>query len=195
MEGKDEEHLWKALRHRRRSIRGFAAAALVAIDEDRPSEPLLHVLREASKSPKEGPPDAAEVIELGLGRLKSLPLVDIFAEGLGSKDARLRRLSALALGETKDKQAIGHLIKAMRDPDARLRAAAAHGLGSLRDHRAIAPLIAALNDDNRFVRRTAAKALVRFGREADDALLEHTHNGSPRVRRAAARILRRRTRR
>ncbi len=167
-----EPALFEALSDHNRLVRTAAAHALIEIDGWRSPRPLVDALRAAEGAPPQRepwqPPDAKEILHLGLARLKSLRPVEIFTEALQSPDHHVKSLAATVLGETGDVAATRALIKALDDEQASVREAAAEALGKLQDPEAIEPLTERLDDDGILVRYFARRALAKIpgGRSA-----------------------------
>jgi HEAT repeat protein len=114
----------------------------------------------------------------------------VLMEALAARDARVRRLAALALGEAREAVAFGRLVELLQDRVGPVRRAAAEALGRLGDERAIVPLCRALKDPAPEVRGAAAVALGRIGgREVVSPICDTLRDRHPVVCRGAGRAL------
>ncbi len=90
-------------------------------------------------------------------------------QGAGSRDKRLRALSARSLGVLEHEGSVTALIQLLEDEAAEVRWAAADALGRLPSSGQIAPLIGRLSDRDGRVRTLSAGALGLLG--AEDAVV------------------------
>jgi HEAT repeat protein len=104
------------------------------------------------------------VFDLGLNRLRSLPLFEIFLPELESPDPVSRAAAAMVLGETGEGRAIEPLRRALQDPNALVRLRAIDALANLGDRAVETELHRiAETDDKRDVRRRAKRAARQLG--------------------------------
>jgi HEAT repeat protein len=158
-----EPGLSDALGDDNRFVRVAAANALINIDRRRPPGPLVDRLRAAEGGgPREGAPDADEVVRLGLQRLRSLPLFDLFAPWMASPDPVRRSLAAKILGDSGDERAAELLVDATVDPDTHVAATAVTGLSVLGGQRARSHLRSMVRSGGVSRRLRAARALRRL---------------------------------
>lgn len=136
-----EARLFEALAEERSRVRVNAAWALCRLDPDRPVEPMVTALRRRAAETTDTryePPDAQELVELGL-------------HGCDCKGLRRSELLSDVLTDA--------------EPDALLRFTAAFTLGNLPGNPStIDALLNALNDPNPGIRKTARKSLERARR-------------------------------
>jgi len=162
-----EPALMQALSDDSLFVRSFAANALIAIDRERPPEPLIERLRAAAGREGSGgaaAPDAEEIVELGLMSLRSLPLVEHFSEWLRSPDSARRWQGAIVLGGSGDERAIEPLARALVHDDGRVRGMVIAGLAQLGGPRAESHLTQVARSGKRRDRWRARLALWRLRR-------------------------------
>ena len=109
-------------------------------------------------------------------------------EGLSATDPTVAEFCAGALGGRSSKAALDPLMKALKNWPVR-RYVAAWALGEIGDPRAIPALVAALGDRDGEVSKYAARSLIKFGKEATDALLKALEAPSEQTRHYAVRAL------
>lgn len=164
-DSRSETALFQALQDPSALVRVAAVGALINRNDQRPPEPIVDALR-AARGQERQPgqawrhPDAEEMLDYGLTKLKRLQSVEVFSEAVATADDwHIRMLAAMALGQLEDDRAAGPLISALADRDASVRSAAAEALGRLRIDASRPALSQALQDDARRVRRQARIAL------------------------------------
>ena len=130
--------------------------------------------------------DALEVFEsMGEGAIHEL--VD---RGLQGEDYNTRRLSLDALGRLQTEGSIPYLVEALASEDRYMRWHAAKSLARFPGNStAREALIESMGDEDPYIRRRAAKSLSRHGKHSQEALLELTRYGLPKVQRNAWRAL------
>lgn len=127
VEGLSEEQLLLALTRERREERQVAAIELCQRDPDRSVEAIVTALRHAAGRQEERyePPDAAELVDLGLHscRCKGLRRVELFTDVLSDEQAakKLRRAAVWGLMPEDDPRAWEALRAAAAGPNPRLR--------------------------------------------------------------------------
>ncbi len=117
-----------------------------------------------------------------------LPIDDLLRD-LESPDRQARCRAATAIGASDDARAVGPLLRALDDRAADVRAKTAAALGRLRDTAAIPALIKAMRDDKVSVRTAAAAAIKKFGKRADQPLLDAYREASGPFRSALLTVL------
>jgi HEAT repeat protein len=122
------------------------------------------------------------VVELGNAAEPAL------IDGLSADNPTVAEFCAGALGGRGAKGALDPLMKALKTWTVR-RYVAAWALGEIGDPRAIPALIAALGDRDIEVGKYAARSLIKFGKEATDALLAALESPSEQTRHYAVRAL------
>ncbi len=114
--------------------------------------------------------------------------VDPLIKELDSNDVEIQESAAALLGIIADKRAVDPLIKALQGGIKR-KYIAAWSLSKIHDARVIPYLIKSLEDENTEVRRYSIRALISFGKQAVDPLIEVIKHPNPNVRAGAARAL------
>jgi HEAT repeats len=164
-----DEVLLRALRDKSRIVRTSAVSALIKRDPGRPPEPIVNALR-AHKGTSRGrymPPDAREILELGLVRLESVsPVETLISDGLRSETAWIRMLAARSLGSAGDRRAVMPLLELLHDEVESVRRATITALGELRDRRALAALREAAARERFALRRRASAATRKIERHS-----------------------------
>lgn len=137
-----------------------------------------------------GDDDRAEEAALALGRLGEAALPAL-RELLSSPDIDRRWWVTRALGEIDSATAIPLLIQQCRDADRDVRACAIYALGTFAQKSvdSIPILLQCLADSSVYVGGMAADTLARIGTAATPGLIDLLKNGTPPVRRRAARAL------
>jgi len=109
-------------------------------------------------------------------------------EGLSAADPTVAEFCAGALGGRSAKAALDPLLKALKTWPVR-RYVAAWALGEIGEPRAIPALVAALGDRDIEVAKYATRSLIKFGKEATDALLKALADPAEQTRHYAVRAL------
>jgi HEAT repeat protein len=164
-EKRAETALLSALSDKDSWVRFQAARALVQIDAARPAEPLLERLGAAegrSSDYKTPVDDAEELLRLGIGELRSLPLLDSYLNSLQSPMPSVRAMSVEMLGRLSDSRASDALIRASTDANRRVRTTAIRALGGLGDERSAAYLSQLAREGRLGERLLARRALKRI---------------------------------
>ncbi len=157
--------------------------AVIALDDSRAVEPLIHALHV-------GELDLIIKATDALGQMGS-SAVDPLIDTLKSERVFYGRSSvATALGVLGDTRAVEPLIKALSDYDKGVRAEAADALGKIGDARAIEPLIAGIKDNDYKFHEQAIGALVQLGTPAVEPLIVALGDENDFVREVAAKTLR-----
>lgn len=186
-----EGALMRALRDGSWFVRQAAIDSLIALDPDRPADPIITALK--GDGGLDGAVGVAELtaedlLQSGLWRLRSAQPVEKLSEALASKDSE-RDVYAKVLGDLGDTKAIPALSAALRDASPLVRASAANALGKLGAQEAAANLSPALDDPEGRVRQAAVNALRLLGQPGKEALEDARKSPSRRVRWAARRGL------
>lgn len=184
---------------RRRSERGQAVAALLALlndPEDEVCEAAIKAL--GTLGDPQTFPFLVQVFTCYSSHARPLALKTLvhldytqampyLLTGIGDGTASVRRVTSRAL---EDARVIGALIATLGHADANIRRSAAAILGGQGDARAVDPLIAILHDEDTAVRRVAAQRLGELGdARAVEPLIAALGDASESVRRHAARAL------
>jgi HEAT repeat protein len=156
--------------------------AVIALDDSRAVEPLIHALHAHESGLRINATDA-------LGQMRD-SAVDPLIDTLKSGNFSARYSAATALGVLCDTRAVEPLIKAFSDSDKGVRAAAAGALGEIGDTRAIEPLIAGIKDNDSNFSKQAIDALVQIGTPAVEPLIAALGDKNDSIREAAAETLR-----
>ena len=162
---KSEAALFAALADPSAGVRLHATQALIEHDPDRPPGPLLEALRRhAGKETSDAPPDATEIQQFGLLKLRGVDPVETLSRALPSTPYPYRLFLVTGLGLTGDPRAVDALVAALDDQHPRVQLKAIQALGLLGDPRAERPLRTITRQGPLRRRLTARRALRRLRR-------------------------------
>ncbi len=108
---------------------------------------------------------------------------------LEGQDKERRFWAIKILGQMHEESAHGEIRKFMSDPDSEIRMAAVQSLGSFQNPDSIPLLIERFIDPSWVVRREACRAVMRFGPQAVQPLLQALNSGEEDVRYWALRAI------
>lgn len=93
------------------------------------------------------------------------------------------------LGEIKDRRALDILFTTINEADPNIRVWSVRAIGKIRDERGIPYLVKALNDKDRLVRTSASYYLSKFGKNANQFLIEASEKGDEMTKTLAQKAL------
>jgi HEAT repeat protein len=117
-----------------------AKQELLRREPQRPAEPIVTALRGSAPEGPYVPPDAREILRLGLYDVWDLRPRELFVSELKAHDPVLRFMSAEVLGSIGDSSTTPALIEALDDRNQRVRRAATEALAKVGGAAAVEPL-------------------------------------------------------
>jgi HEAT repeat protein len=164
------DHLLKAVEDAEWIVRTQAVTELKGKVEDiirRKDVHLAHILVHMLTLENE------EIVDLAVDGFQELGLESepLLLHALDNSAATIRRNAARALGKLRSPRSTPYLLDLLDDGDWQVRACAAEALGLIGDDAAIGALVGRIQDNVSGVRMTASAAIIRFGAQATDSLL------------------------